>query len=159
MSPKLQLNIWDYMPPPSLRTISKNVFNWLTGDDIEFGLRNFGRFVCFSQRYGSGVLAVYVLGETVVHAVVTLVQRSHLQVAVRTFAVFSYVGIVLDQSVVQHPCDRSVWKRFGHARQIDWHLIPRPYFFDHVAGVYRREFHRQMSIFHTFTALLTTEIV
>lgn len=126
----------------------------LTGNDIELGLRHFGRTVSFPESDLRGVLAVNVLRQARVHAVVALINRCHQQVAVRALSELLHVYVVLHETVVEHPRDGSVRQRLGNARQVHWHPVPRPHLLHHVAGVHWRELDCQMSVFRPFAALI-----
>jgi len=80
----------------------------LTGDDVELGLRHLGRSVSFPKCDMRIVFAMYVFGQTRVHAIVALVDRRHQQVAVRTLAKLLHVYVILHQPVVKQPRDRRV---------------------------------------------------
>lgn len=125
----------------------------LTSDDVEFDLRHFGRPVRLPERDLRVVLAVNVFGQARVHAVVSLIDRCHQQVAVRALAELLHIDVVLHYTVVEQPRDGSVWQRFGYARQVNRHPVPRPHLFNHVASVHWRELDGQMTIFRCFTAL------
>jgi len=138
------------------RAVHYIIFSEITGHDVELGLRHFGRLARLPESDVRAVLAVDVLGEARVHAIVPLVDGRHLQIAVRALPELLHVHVVLDQTVVEQPRDGRVGQRLGHARQVDRRPVPRPHFLDHVRRVHGRELDGQMSVFHPLATLRRT---